>query len=100
MDSNNIELETLKEQLKELKEENRELSKRISKIEQSREKTEFQYQEIMKSLDKLNDITIPNLMKELETLKNKPVKRYETGINAIISGVVAIVISLVFKGES
>jgi len=86
---NNVELQLLKETLQELKEEHKELEKRVAKVETSREKTEFQYQEIIKSLDKLNEVTIPNLMRELESLKNKPAKRWETGVNALISAIVA-----------
>lgn len=86
---NNVELQLLKETLQELKEALKDLEKRVAKVETSREKTEFQYQEIIKSLDKLNEITIPNLMRELESLKNKPAKRWETGVNALISAIVA-----------
>lgn len=85
---NNLELQILKENLSELKDSYKDLEKRVNKVETSREKTEFQYEEIIKSLDKLNEITIPNLMKELENLKNKPAKRWETGINALISAIV------------
>ena len=88
----NVEIAFLKEQIEEVKKENKELSKRITKIEASREKTEFQYEEIMKALNKLNDVTIPNLMKEVESIKNKPAKRWETGINALISAVVAALV--------
>lgn len=86
---NNLELQILKENLSELKDSYKDLEKRVNKVETSREKTEFQYQEIIKSLDKLNEITIPNLMRELESLKNKPAKRWETGVNALISAIVA-----------
>ncbi len=43
----------------------------------------------MKAIDKLNEVTIPNLMKELENIKNKPAKRWEAGVNALISAIVA-----------
>lgn len=95
-----VKFDLLDEQIKELKTQNKELEKRLTTIETSREKTEFQYEQIMKAIDKLNEDTIPKLMKELEIIKNKPAKRWETGINALISGVVAIVISLIFKGIS
>ena len=95
-----VKFDLLDEQIKELKTQNKELEKRLTTIETSREKTEFQYEQIMKAIDKLNEDTIPKLMKELEIIKNKPAKRWETGINALISGVVAIVISLIFEGIS
>ena len=71
MENTNIEvkLELFEEQLKELKEQNKEYEKRLTAIETSREKTEFQYEQIMKAIDKLNEVTIPNLMKELENIK-------------------------------
>lgn len=87
-----IKLELFEEQLKELKEQNKEYEKRLTAIETSREKTEFQYDQIMKAIEKLNEVTIPNLMKELEAIKNKPAKRWETGINALISAIVAGVV--------
>ena len=94
---NSVELQLLKETLQEIKERYKDLEKRVAKVETSREKTEFQYQEIIKSLDKLNEVTIPNLRLEIEGLKNKPAKRWETGVNAVISGIVAVVVSFLFK---
>lgn len=98
-ETNGIEIKLLEEQVKELKAQNKDLEKRITAIETSRAKTEYQYDQIMRAIDKLNDITIPNVLKEIESLKNKPAKRYESIITAGISGVVAIIISLLFKGE-
>ena len=46
----------------------------------------------MKAIEKLNEVTIPNLVKELDAIKNKPAKRLETGINALISAIVAGVV--------
>ena len=91
MENTNIEvkLELFEEQLKELKEQNKEYEKRLTAIETSREKTEFQYEQIMKAIDKLNEVTIPNLMKELENIKNKPTKRWEARVNALISAIAA-----------
>lgn len=75
--------------------------KRIQQIERSKEKTDFQYEQIMKTLETLNKDTIPKLTKEIEELKNKPVKRYDqviTGlISAIIGGIVGFVVNKIFK---
>lgn len=87
-----VEIQFLQTQIKELKEKDKELEKRLLTVETSREKTEFQYGEIMKALNKLNDETIPKLMDELDSIKNKPAKRWETGINALISAVVAALV--------
>ena len=97
MENTNIEvkLELFEEQLKELKEQNKEYEKRLTAIETSREKTEFQYEQIMKAIDKLNEVTIPNLMKELENIKNKTAKRWEAGVNALISAIVQGLLDLV-----
>ncbi len=81
--------EYLQTQIQELKVENKDLSKRISKVEQSKEKTEYQFEQIMEAIKKLNDETIPGIVKQIEELKDKPVKRYETGISALISAIVA-----------
>lgn len=89
---NNLEIQILKESLSELKEAYKDLEKRVNKVETSREKTEFQYEEIIKSLDKLNEITIPKLTEELENIKNKPAKRWDSVINALISAVVAALV--------
>lgn len=61
--------------------------KRIKEVETSKQKTDFQYEQIMEALQKINDKTIPNLIKEVEELKNKPVKRYDQAISAIVGAV-------------
>ena len=89
------------QQIKEIKEDIKDLQKRMLKIEASREKTEFQYDEIMKALNKLNEDTIPNLMNEITELKNKPAKRYEqvvTGILGAIAGAAGTFIASKFLG--
>ena len=48
-------------QINELKKRQEELNKRITSIETSREKTEYQYEQIMQTLEKLNDVTIPRV---------------------------------------
>ena len=79
----------------------RDHEKRIQQIERSKEKTDFQYEQIMKTLETLNKDTIPKLTKEIEELKNKPVKRYDqviTGlISAIVGGIVGFVVNKIFK---
>lgn len=61
--------------------------KRILEIERSKEKTDYQYEQIIKTLDTLNKITIPNLTKEIVELKNKPVKRYDQAITGILGAI-------------
>ena len=60
---------------------------RLLVIEKSKEKTDFQYEEIIKTLNKLNEVTIPNLTAQIEELKNKPVKRYDQAISAVIGAI-------------
>lgn len=68
----------------------------INKLKQSKEKTDYQYEEIMKALNKLNDTTIPGLVVQIEELKNKPAKRYDQVITAfvaaLVSGIVGVII--------
>lgn len=81
--------------IQDLKKDLKELEGRILLIETSRQKTEFQYNEIMKSLDKLTNVTIPNLMNEVNELKNKPVKRYDQAVSGIIGAIFGAVGSLI-----
>lgn len=83
MDNSNY----IPQQLKDLKDTVKSLEERVSTIEMSREKTEFQYGEIMKALDKLNDKTIPDLLKQVEELKSKPVKRYDQAMSGILGAI-------------
>lgn len=71
-----------------LEQEFKDHEKRIKEIETSKQKTDFQYEQIMGALKKINDETIPSLIKEIEELKNKPVKRYDTIVTSIITGIV------------
>ena len=64
-----------------------EQEKRILAIERSKEKTDFQYEQIIQMLNKLNNVTIPNLTAQIEELKNKPVKRYDQAISSIIGAI-------------
>lgn len=61
--------------------------KRLKEVETSKQKTDFQYEQIMEALQKINDKTIPNLIKEIEELKNKPVKRYDQAISAVLGAI-------------
>lgn len=91
--NDSIQYEILNREIDDIKQEMKDLSKRISKVEQSREKTEYQFSQIMKALDDLNKITIPKLTKDLEEIKNKPAKRYDTVITTIITAIVSAIIS-------
>ena len=74
---------------------------RVSNLEAKSEKTDFQYEQIMKMLDKLTEQTIPELSKEIQDLKNKPAERYNTIVGAIISalvgGIIGFVVSRIFS---
>lgn len=73
-----------------------ELAERVGKLEAKSEKTDFQYEQIMKMLDKLTETTIPELSKEIQALKNKPVERYNAVVMTIITTVVGTIIGFVF----
>ena len=70
---------------------------RIKKIETSKQKTDFQYEQIMETLKKINEQTIPSLIKEIEELKNKPVKRYDQVITVAISTSVGAIIGFIIN---
>ena len=78
-------------EIQDLKKITDEQEKRIQAIERSKEKTDFQYDQIMKTLEKLNNETIPNLTAQIEELKNKPVKRYDQVITAFIGAIVGAI---------
>lgn len=81
--------------IKEIKTEIKELTKRITILENSQTKTDFQYEQIMEMLKIINEKTIPNLITDIEELKHKPAKRYEQVVTGILSGVVGIIIGIV-----
>lgn len=79
------------------------LQKRILTMEKSKEKTDYQYDQIMEMLNKLNNITIPSLVAQVEELKNKPVKRYDqiitVAISTIVGGIIGFIINIFLGGN-
>lgn len=79
----------------------REQEKRIVQLEKNNTKTDYQYEEIMRTLNKLVEQTIPNLSKEIQEIKEKPVKRYETVVvgilAAIAGGIGTAIVTLLLK---
>ena len=55
----------------------------------------------MRTLNKLAEQTIPNLSKEIQEIKEKPVKRYETVVvgilAAIAGGIGTAIVTLLLK---
>lgn len=70
--------------IQKLEEQINELDGRVKKMELSKEKIEYQYEQIMESLKTLNETTIPNLTAQIEELKNKPAKRYDQIVTAVL----------------
>ena len=68
---------------------------RLIKLETKSEKTDFQYEQIMSTLTKLTDTTIPALSKEIQSLKEKPIKRYDTVVSSILTGIVGAVMGFI-----
>lgn len=90
MDENSLikqDIANIKELLKELKDTTRNQEERIVILEKSKPVTDLQFKQIMESLNKLNNTTIPNLTKEIEELKNKPVKRYDQAVTGILGAI-------------
>lgn len=80
----------------------KEIDERVKDMEMSKQKTEYQYTQIMETLNKLNDQTIPNLTKQIQELKNKPAERYylivTSIISAVIGGIATFIVNKIFKG--
>lgn len=95
MAEENFKIELLAEQVKDLKEENKDFEKRLTELETKKEKTDFQYEQIMEEIKKLNEKTIPKVLEEIEKIKNKPAKKWETITNTLITTIVAAVVSFV-----
>jgi len=64
-----------------------EQEKRIIQLEMNNTKTDLQYAQIMETLKKLNENTIPALTAQVEELKNKPAKRYESIVGSILGAI-------------
>lgn len=77
--------------INELKRNLEDYDKRLLTMEKSKEKTDFQYEQIMDTLKKLNEVTIPNLTAQIEELKNKPAKRYDQVVTGIIGAIVGAI---------
>ena len=60
---------------------------RIAILERNNTKTDLQYEQIMKTLTKLVEQTIPELSREIQTIKNKPAERYNTIVVAVIGAI-------------
>lgn len=71
------------------------IQERVTDLEAKGEKTDFQYDQIMKMLDKLTEQTIPELSREIQALKSKPVERYNTVVTSIISTVVGAIVGFI-----
>ena len=80
----------------------KEQEKRIIALENANTRTDLQYEQIMKTLNKLVDVTIPELSKEIQEIKEKPVKRYDTIIvgiiGAIAGGIGTYLVNLFVRG--
>lgn len=61
--------------------------KRIVQLELNNAKTDVQFEQIMNTLTKLNEKTIPDLIAQVEELKNKPAKRYDQAIGGILGAI-------------
>lgn len=73
------------------------IQERVTDLEAKGEKTDFQYEQIMKMLDKLTEQTIPELSREIQALKSKPAERYNQIITSIIATVVGAVVGFIFS---
>lgn len=88
-------LELLEQSLSEAKQKSqearKEIYKRLNALEQSKARTEEQYDRIMESLTDLKTEQSA-MLRRLEELSQRPAKRYETAITTAISAIVGAII--------
>lgn len=89
--------EVYKNKVDRLEEETAKIQERVSQLETKGEKTDFQYDQIMKMLDKLNEQTIPELSREIQAIKSKPAERYNQAVMTIITTGVGAIIGFIFS---
>lgn len=81
--------------------ETKEQEKRISQLEMNNTKTDLQYEQIMRTLNKLVEQTIPELSNEIQKIKDKPSKRMDSliaaGIGTGIGVIGTIITNLLLK---
>lgn len=86
-----------KEKVDNLLSTTKEQEQRITQLEMNSMKTDTQYNEIMKTLNKLIDVTIPELSKEIQEIKSKPAERYNQVTTVIITTIVGGIIGYIIK---
>lgn len=89
--------EIYKDRIHKLEQKTDDQEKRIVELEKKNSKTDYQYEQIIKMLDKLNDETIPNLVKQIESIKNKPAERYNLIITTLISSIIGAIVGYFIK---
>lgn len=87
--------EVYKSKVDKLEVEATELQERIGRLEANGEKTNFQYEQIMKMLDKLTEQTIPELSKEIQAIKNKPAERFNTVVTSVITALIGAIVGYI-----
>lgn len=93
--NDSVKLQMLENTINEIKTDIKDLEKRIIGIEQSKERTDYQFDEIMKALNKLNDVTIPRMLSDIQDIKNRPAKKYDAIMTTITSTIVAGIVGFV-----
>lgn len=79
--------ELTEKQIKELNKKIEMQQQEIIELKMQNTKTDVQYEQIMQILNKLNEKTIPDLINQIEELKNKPAKRYDQAIGSILGAI-------------
>lgn len=93
--------ESADKEINELRRITQEQDKRITQLELNNTKIDLQYEQIMVILNKLNERTVPNLIEQIEGLKNRPAKRYEQAVSSLIGAIFGavggVIVSLLFN---
>lgn len=77
------------EMLKELKQNVKDIEKRLTKIESDKQLQDYQHKQVMETLEEMKD--------DLKDIKSTPTKNWNTIITAMITGVVAFIVSYILR---
>lgn len=92
-----VECQQIKDRVSKLERLTEAQETRIIELEKRNDKTDYQYEQIIKTLDKLINTTIPDLTKEIQAIKNKPAERYNTITTFVITTIIGAIIGYAIK---
>lgn len=94
IDALEVRVKTLEENYKANAESRREIYKRLSKLEQDASRTDEKYKRIMTELDEQKR-QLNSILEKLESMSEKPAKRWDAAMASIVSAVIAAVVGFI-----